>query len=152
MGIQYGRVLLRGLRAGLIINLFEFVFSTYLFAQCWAEEMRSRQDGRIHDPPDRRVPHLGFRSRNRCRLALRCHSPRFGAGPEAAVVAGFAVWLLGYFVSIIPPVALELFPAPLMAAGAAVGLVEIVTGTIAGGWVYREPAAAQPQTQSATAG
>ena len=52
--------------------------------------------------------------------------------------AGAAVWGLGYLLASVTPLALHLFPRRLMAIGLAVGLVEVIIGTIAGAWLYRE--------------
>ena len=38
----------------------------------------------------------------------------------------------------IGPIALHLFPRHIMAIGLAVGLVEVLVGTVAGAWLYRE--------------
>jgi|SRR5438094_6880745 len=38
----------------------------------------------------------------------------------------------------VTPLALHLFPRRLMAVGLAVGLVEVIVGTLAGAWLYRE--------------
>ncbi len=64
--------------------------------------------------------------------------PRYGAGPKTAACAGAAVWGLGYLLASVTPLALHLFPRRLMAIGLAVGLVEVIIGTIAGAWLYRE--------------
>ncbi len=67
--------------------------------------------------------------------------PRYGAGPKTAACAGAAVWGLGYLLAAVTPLALHLFPRRLMAIGLAVGLVEVVIGTLVGGWLYREETA-----------
>jgi hypothetical protein len=51
------------------------------------------------------------------------------------------VWALGYLLSSVTPVALNLFPARLMAVGLTVGFVEVLTATLAGSWLYREETA-----------
>ena len=64
--------------------------------------------------------------------------PRYGAGPKTAICAGAAVWGLGYLLASVTPIALNLFPARIMAIGLAVGLVEVLVGTLAGASLYRE--------------
>jgi hypothetical protein len=51
------------------------------------------------------------------------------------------VWCLGYLLADVTPLALKLFPTRLMAIGLAVGLVEVIVGTLVGAWLYREAAA-----------
>jgi hypothetical protein len=41
----------------------------------------------------------------------------------------------------VTPVALHLFPARIMVIGLAVGLVEVLVGTLARAWFYREETA-----------
>ena len=67
--------------------------------------------------------------------------PSYGAGPKTAACAGAAVWGLGYLLASVTPLALHLFPRHLMAIGLAVGLVEVIAGTLAGAWLYREETA-----------
>jgi hypothetical protein len=64
--------------------------------------------------------------------------PRYGAGPKTALCAGAAVWGLGYLLASATPIALNLFPARIMTIGLAVGLVEVLVGTLAGAFMYRE--------------
>jgi hypothetical protein len=64
--------------------------------------------------------------------------PRYGAGPKTALCAGAAVWGLGYLLAVAGPIALHLFPRHIMAIGLVVGLVEVLVGTVAGAWLYRE--------------
>lgn len=40
-----------------------------------------------------------------------------------------------------PMIALHLFPRHIMAIGLVVGLVEVLVGTVAGAWLYREETA-----------
>jgi hypothetical protein len=39
------------------------------------------------------------------------------------------------------PIALHIFPRHIMAVGLGVGLVEVLVGTVAGAWLYRETTA-----------
>ena len=64
--------------------------------------------------------------------------PRYGAGPKTALCAGAAVWGLGYLLASVTPIALHLFPRPIMVIGLAVGVVEVLVGTLAGAWFYKE--------------
>ncbi len=64
--------------------------------------------------------------------------PRYAAGPKTALCAGAAVWGLGYLLAAVGPIALHLFPRQIIAIGLAVGLVEVLVGTLAGAWLYRE--------------
>jgi hypothetical protein len=67
--------------------------------------------------------------------------PPYGAGPKTAACAGAAVWGLGYLLAAVTPLALHLLPRRIMAIGLAVGLVEVIVGTLVGAWLYREETA-----------
>jgi MFS family permease len=63
--------------------------------------------------------------------------PHYGPRHITAVIAGLAVWFLGYLLASVMPVTLNLFPGRLMLIGLAIGLVESIAGTMAGAWLYQ---------------
>jgi hypothetical protein len=64
--------------------------------------------------------------------------PRFGPGAGTAAIAGLAVWFFAYLYGGLGQELLGFFPAGLTMVTLLWGLVEIVLGAVAGGWVYRE--------------
>jgi hypothetical protein len=68
--------------------------------------------------------------------------PRFGPGPRTAVIVAVALWLGGYFLSLIGYSMIGLYPNSMIATWGAIGLVEMILASILGAWIYREPAAA----------
>jgi hypothetical protein len=67
--------------------------------------------------------------------------PRYGAGPGTAVLAGIVAGLLmGVFPDIGWGMALRLIPARVWAMDAVTSLVAIVIATLLGAWVYKEEA------------
>jgi len=64
--------------------------------------------------------------------------PRYGAGLKTAIVAGAAVWALGYVANTIPAAAMHIFPRRLLALGLVAGLVEALVATVLGAWLYKE--------------
>ena len=138
--INWTRVILGGLVAGLIINIFEYVLNGVVLAK----DMEAA------------ITALGRQMGGGALLMFSVWGilvgifavwlyaairPRYGAGPKTAACAGAAVWGLGYLLASVTPVALHLFPRHLMAIGLAVGLVEVIAGTLAGAWLYREDTA-----------
>src|SRR5690348_2002326 len=75
--------------------------------------------------------------------------PHYGARPLTAIIAGLAVWFLGYLLSAAFPLVTNLFPGGLMLIGLAVGLVEVGLGTMAGAWLYQHTAAHRPSVAAA---
>lgn len=67
--------------------------------------------------------------------------PRFGPGARTAILVGFVLWFGSYLTSILGYGMLGLFPAGMLVAWGAVGLVEVVLASLLGGWIYREDAA-----------
>ena len=68
--------------------------------------------------------------------------PRFGPGPKTAILTGVAYWVIGYalpvwglYYLILPGFRQEFVRGPALVA-----LTEIVLGTLAGAWYYREQA------------
>jgi hypothetical protein len=64
--------------------------------------------------------------------------PRYGAGPRTAVRAGLVAWVLAVFLANLGNYALGLFPTRLLVITTVVALAEIVAGTLAGAWLYKE--------------
>ena len=138
--INWTRVILGGLVAGVIINIFEYVLNGVVLAK----DMEAA------------ITALGRQMSGGALLMFSVWGilvgifavwlyaairPRYGAGPKTALCAGAAVWGLGYLLASVTPLALHLFPRHLMAIGLAVGLVEVIAGTLAGAWLYREETA-----------
>jgi len=136
--INWRRVVLGGLLAGLVIDVFEFVLNNVLLRSQWAEAMRAL--GRPEQLTAGAMATFivwGFLVGIFAVWLYAEIRPHYGARPRTAVIAGSAVWFLGYLLASGPPLVLNLFPGRLMLTGLAVGLVEAVVGTIAGAWVYR---------------
>lgn len=72
--------------------------------------------------------------------------PRYGAGPRTALLAGGAVWLLALAVPLVGFRAAGIVPGTVFWVWMAVGLVEMLAGTLAGARVYREEAPASATT------
>src|SRR5712692_2514040 len=135
--INWPRVFLGGLVAGGIINIFEYVLNGVVLAKDMEAAIRAlgRQMGGAALVMFNVWGYLVGIFAVWLYAAIR---PRYGAGPKTAVCAGAAVWGLGYLLAAVTPIALHLFPRRLMAIGLAVGLVEVIIGTLVGGWLYRE--------------
>jgi len=71
--INWGRVFVGGLVAGLIINLFESVTNGVVLAANWGAPMK--------------VAAIWLYAAAR---------PRFAAGPKTAALTGFTYWIMGY--------------------------------------------------------
>lgn len=138
--INWTRVILGGLVAGVIINIFEYVLNGVVLAQNMQAAINAlgkQMGGGVLAM----FIVWGFLVGIFAVWLYAAIRPRYGAGPKTALCAGAAVWGLGYLLASVTPIALNLFPARLMVIGLAVGLVEVLVGTLVGAWLYREATA-----------
>ena len=135
--INWARVFLGGIVAGIIINLFEFVTNGILLAPLWAKSMEAL---------GRQLPHSavpifivsGFLSGIAAIWLYAAARPRFGPGATTAALTGLGFWVIGYALPGMEWAAMHLFRHKLVAVGTAVGLVEIIVASIAGAALYKE--------------
>ncbi|MBI3645305.1 MAG: hypothetical protein HY233_05015 [Acidobacteriales bacterium] len=140
--INWNRVILGGLAAGLIINLGEYLVNGVILQQHWAEAMKQLgKPGQLGGVQIAAFNVAGFLMGIYTIWLYAAIRPRYGAGPKTAVCAGAAVWGLGYLLAGIAPLVTHILPRRLMAIGIAVGLIEVIVAALAGAWFYREEAA-----------
>jgi hypothetical protein len=136
--INYGRVILGGLVAGLVLNIGEFLLNEVILVK-QMEEMFARLN----------VPRPGG---NFIAIAVGITfllgivivwtyamiRPRFGPGPKTAIFAAVVAWFCVYFYCGILNAALFGIPTTFLLLGMVWGIVEYVLAAIAGAWLYRE--------------
>jgi len=138
--INWGRVLLGGVAAGLVINVGESVLNLVVFAdqmQVMQEEMGLEQPGSLWMVVYILLGLAGGMIATCLYAAMR---PRFGAGPRTALMAGGTVWFLAWFW---PMITMAPFFAPYFALSAYVmaviyTFIEVQVAALVGGWLYRE--------------
>lgn len=64
--------------------------------------------------------------------------PRFGPGPQTALIVAVALFLVTYVVLLIGYEMLGIFPGRLLFLWGVIGLVEMVLAALVGGWIYSE--------------
>jgi hypothetical protein len=139
MGINWARVILGGMIAGLIVNISEFLVNNLWLPGEWAEAMESlNRTGEVGSAGTVAFWAWGFLTGISALWLYAAIRPRFGAGPKTAVLAALAIWVPGSLLGTIFPAVLELFPQRLIVIGVAAGLVELLVGTLAGAALYRE--------------
>jgi len=139
MGINGARVILGGVVAGLIVNVSEFLVNNVVLGDEWSNAMEALN--RPAEMPSGATAVFwlwGFMTGIMALWLYAAMRPRFGPGPKTAVLAAVAVWVPGSLLGVVFPAVLALFPTSLMAIGVVSGLVELVVGTLAGAWLYRE--------------
>jgi hypothetical protein len=137
--INWGRVLLGGLLAGVVTGAFTAVFIP-LFGGAWNESLEAL-GASMPDPTAAFVvggTALNFATGIVAVWLYAAIRPRYGAGPKAAAIAGFAIWLILALANL-SLVLLTNLTVGLVAAIHGPNIVTFVVATQAGAWVYREP-------------
>jgi hypothetical protein len=130
-------VLLCGLLAGLIINVFEIVWSGIVLGEQWRAAMQAID----HPMPAAAawvfaVEAFGIGIAAVWLYAALC--PRYGPGPKTAALSALGYWVIGYALPAASVAQTGFFPIGLIALANLGGLIEIVLATFAGAFVYRE--------------
>ncbi len=137
--INWARVFLGGLLAGVIINVFEFVTNSVFLAAEWEVMMKAL--GRTTLPSaSGAVIFLiwGFLSGIGAIWLYAAARPRFGPGVKTAALTGFAFWVLTTVLCAIDEAGVGLYRPRLLIILVLVCLVQSVLASIAGAWVYKE--------------
>jgi hypothetical protein len=139
--INWGRVFLGGLLAGVVINIGEYLFHAVLFKDQVAEMMRAMGK----DPASVMTGNaiviwniLGFLAGIGAVWGYAAIRPRFGAGAKTAMIAGVAVWYFSRFLGAIGEMNMGMASQKMIMTGLVWGLVELIIATIAGAWAYKE--------------
>lgn len=136
--INFGRVILGGLVAGLILNIGEFLLNEVVFVQQMEELFR-----RINVPrpgPSFIATAVGITFLLGIVIVwiYAMIRPRFGPGPKTAIIAAFVVWFCVYFYCGILNATIFSLPATYVIIGMVWGIIEYILAAVAGAWLYRE--------------
>src|SRR5207253_7528461 len=137
--INWGRVVVGGFLAGVVLNIVDFVFFGVIMKQDIAAAMQAlgRQPGAM----DSLVPLfvvLDFVTGIGLLWVYAAIRPRFGAGAKTAVIAGVAVWFFVGLLHALGEAPMGFMPQRLMVIGTCVALVSIPVATVVGAYVYKE--------------
>ena len=138
MKINFGRALLGGLLAGLILSVGEYVLNEKVLGTQMKEFMSTHK---FHDPPSYFLAVaivLTFLLGIVIILGYAAIRPRFGAGPKTAIIAALFAWFGVYLYTGIINGLLFSVPLNTMLILLAWGLVEYIVGALAGAWLYKE--------------
>jgi hypothetical protein len=139
--INWTRVFLGGLLAGVVLNVLGFAAWAIYLGNAWRPEMEALGHP-VHESAGLIVFSIVFYFVVGI-LAIWLYAairPRCGAGPKTAVLAGFAFWILGGLLPAISLGPLGLFSASVIALDSLTYLVIVVVGTLLGAWIYKEEA------------
>lgn len=140
--INLVRVILGGIVAGIVIDLFEGILNGVLLQQQWIAVMTG-----LGKPGTMSVKQIvafnvwGLAAGVMMVWLYAAIRTRFGAGPKTALLAGFAVWFLADGLGLAGPVFLHIYQVGLALQAVAYELVEMLVAGLAGAYLYREEAA-----------
>ena len=135
--INFARVVLGGLLAGLIINVGEYVLNTFILAEQSSAIMERLGLAQIGTDQILWFVILTFVVGIVLVWVYAGFRPRFGAGVKTAIIAAVTIWIVG-LISAITDVIIGIVPANVLLIAGIWSLVEVVIATIAGAWVYKE--------------
>jgi hypothetical protein len=135
--INWGRVLLGGVVAGVVLDLVDYVVNTYVWVNQDAALMKALG---VHLRPHA-IPLfllLGFLLGIASIWAYAVARPRYGAGPKTAVIVALGVWFIGSLLPGLGDWAVGISPTNMFCAGTLVDLVTIIVACLAGASLYKE--------------
>jgi len=136
--MNFGRVILGGLLAGLVLNIGEYLLNEVVFKQQMEEMFR-----RLHlTMPGGNFIAIAVAITFLLGILIVCLyamiRPRYGPGPKTAICAASVIWFCVYFYSGVLNAALFGVGASFVIIGMVWGFVEYSLAAIAGAWLYRE--------------
>ncbi len=135
--INFGRVILGGLLAGVVMNISEYVLNDIVLKSEMEAGMKAL--GKTMPQGGSTIAVwmiLGFAMGIASVWLYAAIRPRFGAGPGTAARAGVVVWFFGSLVCTVIMVNLGLFP--FNALPVVWELVQMIVATVIGAWLYKE--------------
>jgi hypothetical protein len=136
-GINWRRVVLGGLAAGLIVNLSEFIVSGILLREDWEKAMLALNRPLLSSTVEVASLLAWGMLMGLSVVALYAHViDRYGQGWKTAGLVGLAVWVVGYLSGAMTGAAMQIFPVSLAVNMALAGLIEIEAASMVGGAIY----------------
>jgi hypothetical protein len=135
--INWARVLLGGLLAGVIINAVEFLTNGIVLGRDWEAAMKALS--RTMSPSALVVFFIWGFLAGICAIWLYAAArPRFGPGAKTAALTGFAFWIFAFALPTFGQWSFGLFPQRLLVIGTLVGLMEVILASVVGAALYKE--------------
>jgi hypothetical protein len=136
--INWPRVFIGGLTAGVILCLGEYVFHEFVLG---ARVQEAMSEMGLEKPTGSDIGIFVGMTLLLGILLVWLYAairPRYGPGPRAAIVAGFFVWVILYAFWYAYNLAWEIFPGDLIVSSTIWGFFALPIATVVGAWLYRE--------------
>jgi hypothetical protein len=138
MKINFGRVLLGGLVAGIVLNIGEYILNDKVFGAQMKEYFAKHN---FPTPGGNAIVIavvMTFVLGIVIVLGYAAIRPRFGAGPKSAIVAALFAWFGVYVYPNVLGAAFGFVPTNILPIALVWGLVEYNVAALVGGWLYKE--------------
>jgi hypothetical protein len=133
--VNWWRVIVGGLVAGVVVNVFEYGGHRVLLDDAWTAAFRAL--GKTPAGWSTFIPANFWVGFLMVWLYARLR-PRYGAGPKTALRSGMAAWAVFWVIPMMAMMPLDLFPNYLLFLVIALGLVDANLAVLAGAWLYKE--------------
>lgn len=138
--IDFKRVLIGGLLAGLVLNVVDYLLYGVYLAPDFDAAMQALGLPPMSGSMIAWFVLLDFLWGILLVYLYAAIRPRFGPGPRTAIIAGLLVWVAGVLFHALGEGAMGLFPARLYVIGTVASLIYIPIAAMVGAWAYREGA------------
>lgn len=139
--MNWSRILLAGLLAGMVINTGEYLLHKIILQQEWAELMQKFKEAAAPKPGQfGALTVAGFIIGVVTVWLYAAIRPRFVSATRAVLSAAIAIWIPGYCLGLLAPFLLGILPAGLVFSSMGGGLIELTIGASLGGLIYADPA------------
>ncbi len=137
--INWGKVLVGGLVAGVVLNAVDFVlYGVVLMADMSAAMQALGKPATMSGATQAYYVGFDFVVGIYLVWLYAAIRPRFGAGVKTAIIAGVAGWFSGALMYALADAPMGLMPMKLYVTPVAAGLVYVPIATVAGAWLYKE--------------
>jgi hypothetical protein len=137
--MNWSRILLAGMLAGMVINTGEYLLHKIILQQGWTDLMQKFKDAAEPKPGQfAALSVAGFVMGVLTVWLFAATRPRFASTPKAVISAAIAIWIPAYCVGLLAPFMLGILPAGLVFPSMAAGIVELTLGASLGGLIYAD--------------
>ena len=136
--INFTRVILGGLLAGLILNIGDYLLHVPVMGEQWKAAMAMYN---MSEPDTTAIVWfmiMDFIIGIAMVWLYAAIRPRFGAGVRTAIVSGIAVWYFGWFWHMGGLIAMGIYPQSLVMLTLIWGFFQMTIAAVAGAWLYKE--------------
>ncbi|HYR76837.1 MAG TPA: hypothetical protein VEM96_13440 [Pyrinomonadaceae bacterium] len=138
MKINFGRVLLGGLVAGVILNIGEYILNDKVLGAQMKEYFAKHNFPTPGGNAIAVAVVMTFVLGIVIVLGYAAIRPRFGAGPKTAIIAALFAWFGVYVYPDVVGAAFGFVPTSILPIALVWGLVEYNVAALIGAWLYKE--------------